>query len=350
MKRVVTIIGSGMMGSALAFPAAENGHEVRLVGSPLDRDIIDCCVKSNRHPKFDRDFPSGVKFYQIDDYKRAVEGADFVIGGVSSFGVDWFLDEILTNLDPQLPVLSVTKGLINLDDGTLISYPDYWQRQLAKRGIVREVCAIGGPCTSYELVFHDQTEVAFCGKDAEVLRLMRDTLRTSYYHISLTHDVIGLESAVALKNAYALGVALTIGLVNRNLGADAGLHYNSQAGAFYQAVKEMRRLLAIQGAEFDCENIGIGDLYVTVYGGRTRKIGILLGEGKSYDEAMQMLSGVTLESLVVARRVAKAIYRKAELGEVDLKDFPMLVHVENILEHGADAEHPWEAYTFENLG
>ena len=56
MKRVVTIIGSGMMGSALAFPAAENGHEVRLVGSPLDRDIIDCCVKSNRHPKFDRDF------------------------------------------------------------------------------------------------------------------------------------------------------------------------------------------------------------------------------------------------------------------------------------------------------
>ena len=261
--------------------------------------------------------------------------------------MDWFLDEILTNLNPKTPVLSVTKGLINLEDGTLISYPDYWQAELAKRGIVREVCAIGGPCTSYELVFHDQTEVAFCGKDSAVLHMMRETLTTSYYHISLTNDVLGLESAVALKNAYALGVALTIGLVNRYLGADAGLHYNSQAGAFYQAVKEMRRLLAIQGAEFDCENIGIGDLYVTVYGGRTRKIGILLGEGKSYDEALEILAGVTLESLVVARRVAKAIYRKAELGQVDLKDFPMLVHVENILENGADAQHPWEAYTFD---
>ena len=43
MKRVVTIIGSGMMGSALAFPAMANGHEVRLVGTPLDRDIIDAC-------------------------------------------------------------------------------------------------------------------------------------------------------------------------------------------------------------------------------------------------------------------------------------------------------------------
>jgi glycerol-3-phosphate dehydrogenase (NAD(P)+) len=45
--------------------------------------------------------------------------------------------------------------------------------------------------------------------------------------------------------------------------------------------------------------------------------------------------------------VAKAIYRKAELGQVDLKDFPMLVHVEGILEKGADAQHPWEAYTFD---
>ena len=50
MAKVITIIGAGMMGSALAFPAAENGHEVRLVGSPLDDDIIDACIATNRHP------------------------------------------------------------------------------------------------------------------------------------------------------------------------------------------------------------------------------------------------------------------------------------------------------------
>ena len=63
---IVTIIGSGMMGSALAFPARENGHEVRLVGTPLDREIIDACRKTNRHPKFEYDFPAGIKYYQID--------------------------------------------------------------------------------------------------------------------------------------------------------------------------------------------------------------------------------------------------------------------------------------------
>ena len=40
MKKI-TIIGAGMMGSALAFPARENGNEVRIVGTHLDRDIID---------------------------------------------------------------------------------------------------------------------------------------------------------------------------------------------------------------------------------------------------------------------------------------------------------------------
>ena len=348
MAKVITIIGSGMMGSALAFPAAENGHEVRLVGSPLDNEIIDACIATNRHPKFDRDFPAGVKYYKVTEWKEAVKGADFVIGGVSSFGVDWFGEEILANLDPAMPVLSVTKGLINLEDGTLISYPDYWRKNLLEKGIDRHVCAVGGPCTSYELVFHDQTEVAFCGVNTAELKMMKEAMTTSYYHISLTNEVIGLESAVALKNAYALSVAMTIGLVNRHHGDEAGLHYNSQAGAFFQAVREMTRLMAIQNGEQDSLNIGIGDLYVTVYGGRTRKIGILLGEGKTYEEAMDILAGVTLESLVVARRVANAIYRKAELGQVSLADFPMLVHSKDVLDSGKDAELPWESFTYDH--
>ena len=43
---IITIVGAGMMGSALAFPARENGHEVRVVGTHLDRDIIEGCRKT----------------------------------------------------------------------------------------------------------------------------------------------------------------------------------------------------------------------------------------------------------------------------------------------------------------
>lgn len=347
---IITIVGAGMMGSALAFPARENGHTVRLTGTPLDREIIDACRHTGRHPKFTRDFPAGVEYYQIDQLDAALDGADLVIGGVSSFGVDWFGDAVLPRVAEGTPVLTVTKGLMNSPDGALTPYPFLWQRRLEQLGKHLPLCAVGGPCTSYELVAHDQTEVTFCGEDAEALRLAKRLMQTDYYHISLSRDVMGIESAVALKNGYALGVALTIGLNQRQRGIDSELHYNSQAGVFGQALREMKRLLALQGAD-TLENlaVGIGDLYVTVYGGRTRLVGILLGRGLSIEQAEAELQGVTLESLVVARRVARALRAKAERGQCNLKDFPLLMHVDDILTRHAPADLPWEDFTTEAL-
>ena len=344
---VVTIIGSGMMGSALAFPARENGHEVRLVGTHLDRDIIAACVATNRHPKFVKDFPAGVEFYQIEDVQKAIVGADMIIGGVSSFGVEWFGDFVLPLIPEEIPVLTVTKGLIDTPDGKLIPYPHYWKEKADKLGKKLSLNAVGGPCTSYELVAHDQTEVAFCGDDMSILAKLKSIMQTDYYHISTTTDVVGIESAVALKNGYALGIALTIGLNQKEFGIDSELHFNSQAAVFGQATEEMYKLLDFQGA-LTLKNlkVGLGDLYVTVYGGRTRLVGILLGRGLDIDEAKAELNGVTLESLVVAERVARAIIKSAELGVVDLNEFPLLLHINDILTKKSDAALPWEKFTF----
>ena len=351
----IAIIGSGMMGSALAFPARENGNTVRLVGTPLDREIIDECRRTNRHPKFAKHFPEGIppfpegcEFYQIEEMMDAVKGADFVIGGVSSFGVDWFGEEVLPKLPPELPVLSVTKGLMDTPDGKLLTYPAVWEERLAAKGVRRTICAIGGPCTSYELVAHDQTEVAFCGKDMNVLRMLKKAMATDYYHISLSTDVTGIESAVALKNGYALGIALTIGLNQKAFGLDSVLHFNSQAAVFGQAVKEMKKLLDLQGAG-TLENlcVGAGDLYVTVYGGRTRLVGILLGRGLNIDEAKAELKGVTLESLVVAVRVARAVKVLCAAGRFDAAEFPLLMHIDEILTDRKPVDIPWEKFTFE---
>lgn len=343
----VTIIGSGMMGSALAFPARENGHTVRLVGTHLDREIIEACKRTNRHPKFNFDFPLGVEFYQIEDMKTAIDGADMIIGGVSSFGVEWFGDYVLPEIPEDVPVLTVTKGLLDTHDGRLLTYPEVWKEKLEKIGKKLSLNAIGGPCTSYELVQHDQTEVAFCGDDITTLEKLRSIMATDYYHISISTDVVGVESAVALKNGYALAVALTIGVNQRNFGIDSELHFNSQAAVFGQSVKEMQRLLELQGAgTLDNLCIGAGDLYVTVYGGRTRLVGILLGRGLDIDEAKAELNGVTLESLVVAVRVARAIKVLAAKGEVDPADYPLLMHVDAILSDKAKVDIPWEKFTF----
>lgn len=343
----VTIIGAGMMGSALAFPARENGHEVRLVGTHLDREIIDTAKKTQRHPKFDRDFPDGIKYYQIEEVDDAIYGSDMIIGGVSSFGVEWFGDTILPKIPSHIPVLSVTKGLIDTEDGKLLTYPEVWEAKLEAIGKKLSINAVGGPCTSYELVAHDQTEVAFCGRDMKILEFLKSVMATDYYHISLSTDVVGIESAVALKNGYALGITLTIGLNQKEFGIDSPLHFNSQAAVFGQGVKEMYKLLAYQNAQ-TLENItvGAGDLYVTVYGGRTRLVGILLGRGLNIDEAKAELNGVTLESLVVAERVARAIRAAAKRGKVNINDFPLLMHVDEIITQKKEVAIPWENFTF----
>ena len=111
----------------------------------------------------------------------------------------------------------------------------------------------------------------------------------------------------------------------------------------------MYKLLEYQGAcTLDNLAVGYGDLYVTVYGGRTRLVGILLGRGLNIDEAKAELNGVTLESLVVAERVARAVQRAAELGKLDTKDFPLLMHVDDILTKKTQVNIPWEGFTFGN--
>ena len=341
---VITIIGSGMMGSALAFPARENGHTVRLVGSILDDEIIMNCRRNNQHPKFERPFPDGVEFYLFSEVEQALHDCDLVIGGVSSFGVDWFKDAVLPLIPPDVPLLTVTKGLICQDDGELIPYPFYWQKKLNELGKNNELCAIGGPCTSYELVAHDQTLVAFCGKNPATLERLKKIMSTDYYHIICTTDIVGIESAVALKNGYALAVALTIGENFKRCGQDE-LHFNSQAGVFLQSSREMRKLVTMLGGNEESFFVGVGDLYVTVYGGRTRKVGILLGEGLNIDEALDKLQGVTLESLVVAKRVAKALRIRAAKGQINLDDFPLLLHVDDIISSKVPVAVPWEKFT-----
>ena len=143
--------------------------------SPLDRDIIDGLKKDNFHITLKRTLHDGIKYYQIEELEEALEGADLILGGVSSFGLDWFCDEILPVLPEDAPLLTVTKGMVDLDDGTLVPYPHIFeQRQPEGKHI--NFNAIGGPCTSYELADHDDSHVAFCGKDMETLKFIKSLL------------------------------------------------------------------------------------------------------------------------------------------------------------------------------
>ena len=143
----ITIIGSGMMGSAMARPASDNGHQVRLVGSPLDDHIIAALKAGKDHPTLKRSFAGVATPYYITELQEALKGSDVILAGISSFGVDWFTENILPILPKGVLVVSITKGMRLTEDGSLEVFPHYFA---SKRPDLQFV-AVGGPCICFEM-------------------------------------------------------------------------------------------------------------------------------------------------------------------------------------------------------
>lgn len=325
----ITIIGSGMMGSAMATPALDNGHHVNLVGSVLDNEIIDSLKQTGYHPTLKRDMKGDISFYRFDEAGDVINDCDFVICGVSSFGVDWFADNVIPKLESGKTVLAITKGLKETEDKTLLPFPLYFS---TLRDDI-SFNAVGGPCISFELADRIHTQVAFCGKDKKTLSFLRDALKTDYYHLSITDDIRGIETAVALKNAYAMAVSLSIGLYTKG---DDSLpeKYNAQAGLFYEASREMTDIIEKLGGKKDAAAFGIGDLYVTVFGGRTRRLGVILGSGVPFSKAKEILAGVTLESVAIIKLLG------ANLGE-EINNYPLMKHIYTLITTDKIVDIPW---------
>ena len=55
---------------------------------------------------------------------------------------------------------------------------------------------------------------------------------------------------------------------------------------------------------------------------------------------------MTLESIVIATRTARAVKRLAERDVVSLDDYPLLMHIDQILNEGAEVNIPWETFTW----
>jgi len=343
----VTIIGAGMMGTAMSWPLADNGHRVRLVGTPLDTDLIESVRTSGVHPTLDRPVPAGVQAFPVDQLFHALEGADLVINGVSSFGVDWFASTAGPLLKERQPVLAVTKGLEDQPNGDLWILPEATRAKLPVH--LREKAslnAIGGPCIAHELAARRPTGVVFSGNDRHILGWLREQLATPYYHVSLTVDVVGVEVCAALKNAYALAVGLGVGMM-AEAGPDGLANlYNIQAALFGQSTLEMARMLAaLGGGAANAHWLpGAGDLYVTVFGGRTVRLGSLLGRGLPFETARAQMAGVTLESVEITTRVARALPKLADRGLLRVQDFPLLLHLDEIINQGQPVSIPWERF------
>jgi glycerol-3-phosphate dehydrogenase (NAD(P)+) len=316
------------MGSAMAWPLADNGHNVRLVGTHLDAGIIDSCLSTRFHPKLRRRLPENVQPYHLAQLGEALQDAEVVVSGVSSPGVHWMGRTLSPHLRAGMTVLAITKGLEATPSGDLRILPDVLADALPAGLRSRvSIAAVGGPCIASELAGRRQTCVYFTSRDAAVLPGLRSLFKTPYYHIFLSTDIIGVEVCVALKNAYTLAVGLAEGMLDRLGGLDeAGArNHNPAAALFGASAREMARLVSLLGGNPAMVNSlpGVADQYVTCMGGRTVRLGRLLGKGLTYEQARTEMAEDTLESAFVVAQIARALPQLEARGVLRSDELPL---------------------------
>lgn len=120
----IAILGAGMMGSALAVPLADNGHDVRLVGTHLDTESIASMQERSYHPRLEQDMPSSIRSFQLAGAVEAFDGAEVVLSGVVSYATHWAAEQLGKLLEPGQLLLMVAKGMEASDDGGLRILPD----------------------------------------------------------------------------------------------------------------------------------------------------------------------------------------------------------------------------------
>ncbi|MBO4423542.1 MAG: glycerol-3-phosphate dehydrogenase, partial [Clostridia bacterium] len=98
------------------------------------------------------------------------------------------------------------------------------------------------------------------------------------------------------------------------------------------------------GAGEEALYVGAGDLFVTIFGGRTRRLGTLLGEGYGIGEALAALDGVTLESAAISERMYSVLKALVSDGRADADDYPLLLHICGVLHKDNGLDIPWNEF------
>ena len=347
----IVILGAGVMGSALAVPAAAHpSNRITLAGSPLDDDIVEAVARDRHHPTLDARIPEAVRVCRDEALDGAtLVGADVVVLGVSSPGVAWAVERLERAGAVPAVLALVTKGLIARGDDVPLTYADALPASLCStpQGIV----GIGGPCIARELALGYPTRVTFASRHRSNAERLRDLLQTDVYRVTTSEDVVGVEACAALKNFLCIGISAMF-TAHRLEESHAK---NPLAALFNQGVLELALLASwlrggqdgqggsggrdgstpigaipigtrspASGAEPAFDLAGMGDLHVTVGGGRNSRLGRHLGEGATLGATLDgPMQGVTVEGVDTGRALSGALHAACDRGVLERAALPL---------------------------
>lgn len=317
----IGVLGAGTWGMALARMLCNMGHEVQ-VWSALPQEI-DQLSTTGVHPKLkDMVIPKEMKYTK--EIQEVCTDKDILLFAVPSVFVRSTAAQAAEFMKDGQVIVDVAKGI---EASTLYTMTEVIRDELNKKGGLENVklVALSGPTHAEEVAIDLPTTIVSACPDLGVAQFVQQIFMNPKFRVYTNTDIHGVEICGAFKNIIALGTGIARGL---------GYGDNTAAALITRGVKEMSALGELMGCKPETFNglAGIGDLIVTCTSLHSRNLtaGMLLGKGKSRDEAVKEV-GMVVEG-IYALDAAMQLKKKYDV------ELPICEMVNGIVNEGLSPE------------
>ena len=292
----VAILGTGSWGTALAMLLAKKSIKVNLWGRDSKKIAAMQENQENRYYLPGILFPPNIVL--TDDLNEALREVDIVVFSLPSHTIRNICQTIRPLIKKDMIIVNTAKG-IELE--TLKRLSEVIDEETS--GLGTHTAVLSGPSHAEEVARGMPTAVVIGARKRVCAETIQDVFMSPRFRVYTNPDLVGIELGAALKNAIALGTGIAEGL---------GFGDNSKAAFITRGASEIATLGSAAGANIRtfAGLTGIGDLIVTCTSmhSRNRRAGILIGKGKTMEEAVKDV-GMIVEG-VRATKAAVALSTK----------------------------------------
>lgn len=312
----VSVLGAGSWGTALSLVLSDNGHDVTIWS--IDEKEIAMLRENHEH----KDKLPGVKLPEnmifTSDLKEACHNKDLLVLAVPSVYTRSTAQIMSPHVEKDQVIVNVSKGI---EENSLMTLSEIIESEIPSA----KVAVMSGPSHAEEVGRKIPTTCVVGAKKKETAEYVQNIFMNNIFRVYISPDVLGIELGGALKNVVALAAGMADGL---------GYGDNTKAALITRGITEISRLGVAMGgkAETFAGLTGIGDLVVTCASmhSRNRRAGILIGQGKSMQEAMD-----EVHMVVEGVYSAKAALSLAKKHNVEV---PIIEKVNEVLFEGTKVE------------
>ncbi len=312
----IGVLGGGSWGTALAILLSNNNHRVDIwVRDKKQKEEMENTRENKRYlPGIT--IPENINI--TDDISEAIHNKELLVLSIPSHGIRNILNDSKRYFGSGQIIVNVAKGIEN---DTLLRISQIVSDILPGN----PYAVLSGPSHAEEVARKIPTTVVSASEKRQVAEYVQDIFMSPFFRVYTSPDVIGVELGGSLKNVIALGAGISDGL---------GYGDNTKAALMTRGIIEIARLGEKMGANSATFSglAGIGDLIVTCTSmhSRNRRAGILIGQGKSLEEAIKSV-GMVVEGI----KTAKSAYELASKHQVVM---PITKEIYEVLYEGKDVK------------